>query len=294
MKIEDGRWGLGWRVSLLCFADDGLDDGGSGAGGGGDGADGTGLSDDGGFGADGAKGGGDGAGDGQGQSDGVYRPEGLPDDLVGESDKATIDKLAAKLAASPAAPDTVDGYGELIFGDDFVKAFGAPAGDDKALSLARDVALKAGMPADMFQAFVPGLLEAAVKGGLIERPFDLNKEIEAAGGQEAFDKAEAELSGRLKGLEAQGKLEAAGVAELQGTLTTAAGQKAMTSLFAMLGERGIDTGKGQSTGAKYATKADIEAAMADDRYNTKSLKFDQRYADEVDAALSALIKAGSI
>jgi hypothetical protein len=270
---------------LTLFADG---DGGDGAGGAGAGA-----------GAAGAAGAADGAGAAGAGAAGAAgdgapswtKPDGLPENLAGKDAGETLDKvfgaykgLRDKLAAAPAAPKTAEDYGKLTFSDEFKKTHGdLEEADAPVMKLVRDHALAAGIPVDQFQKFATGLLEQAVKDGVIEPGIDPKAEIEKAGGEDKYRDRAGAIDTRLDGLKAQGKLNDGELAELKAARLTADGMAAVEKLLALSGEKGTETGGGNA-GGELADMSAVKAAMMDDRYDSTSPKFDKAYVEKVNAA----------
>jgi hypothetical protein len=90
-----------------------------------------------------------------------YRPEGLAENLVGKTDRDTIDSLAKALkgfqqsASRKGVPETPDGYEIKPTGDDDVVGHGLMGDQLKSvMDRARAAAHKAGVPAAAFEPFV--------------------------------------------------------------------------------------------------------------------------------------------
>lgn len=120
----------------------------------------------------------DGPGDKGAHDDATYRPDGLAANLIGEDDRATIDKLTKALkgfqrdASKQGVPDKPDGYVIKPSGDD--DEIGNFLAENEqlvpVLDTARAAALKAGMPMAMFEAFIREYAQNGIDPQLLATP----------------------------------------------------------------------------------------------------------------------------
>ncbi|MGV0912431.1 hypothetical protein [Martelella sp. FOR1707] len=168
-------------LNILLFA---ADDGGA-SGGAGDG-DGGGAGDDAAAAAAGAGDGGagdGGAGDG-GDPPAFYRPEGLPDSMLGKDERETMDKMAKALNgyrdrdAKVKVPEDAGEY--FKFADDQpeeIRPYLAEIAEDEAMSKPMADFLKAEkIPVDIFQKITSKFLSLSSEMGLMEPPIDIAAE----------------------------------------------------------------------------------------------------------------------
>lgn len=166
-------------LNILLFA---ADDGGAGggAGDGGDGGAGDGA-------AAAAVGAGDaGAGDG-GDPPAFYRPEGLPDSMLGKDERETMDKMAKALNgyrdrdAKVKVPEDAGEY--FKFADDQpeeIRPYLAEIAQDEAMAKPMADFLKAEkIPVDIFQKIAGKFLGISAEMGLMEPPVDVAAERSA-------------------------------------------------------------------------------------------------------------------
>jgi hypothetical protein len=245
----------------------------------------------------------------QGSQDQIapYRPEGLPDHLLGQSDKETLDKL---FGAYKGSRDAIGAFGELPkeptgykveFGDK-VKPFTEGFAKDALWGETLKLAHAAGIREKQFNAFVPKLLEHMVTSGLVQAPVDPQAELlqlapaSAANLDDAGKKTEA---GRrlqhniawVDGLREQltGGSNADPQAEpLRKALDWLSAQTADSLHANVLVEWMQGQGKEVRpalNGGKPASgtdKASVQARMNDPRNDPRSQKFEKAFADETD------------
>lgn len=222
-----------------------------------------------------------------------YRPDGLPDDFMGASDRETIDKVVAAHAAEKkradglrdklaggALPKSADEYPEIEYSPEFVEKHGPPAAaDDPMHKIAREAAFNAGIPPEAFSRFVPAVLEAAGEAGILEPPLSLEAEVQAAGGEAAYKANMGVLDQRFDGLLAQGKIDEGGREELRVAAATAAGQKALLAVLDLSREQGVEIDP-SADGGRAVTVDTVRARMQDDRYDSTGAKFDPEFVKE--------------
>ncbi|MAU21090.1 MAG: hypothetical protein CMH13_11220 [Martelella sp.] len=192
-------------LNILLFA---ADDGGAGggAGDGGDGGAGDAAAAAAAGAGDAGKGGG-GAGDG-GDPAAFYRPEGLPDSMVGKDERETMDKMAKALNgyrdrdAKVKVPEDAGEY--FKFGDDQpeeIRPYLAEIAEDEAMSKPMADFLKAEkIPVETFQKIAGKFLGISAEMGLMEPPVDVAAEREALLPEAAKHLPEAE---RKKAIDAR-------------------------------------------------------------------------------------------
>jgi hypothetical protein len=226
----------------------------------------------------------------------IYRPEGLPDHLVGASDTETLDKLfkaysgaRTELSTRGGAPESVEGYA-LTFADDAPDHVKAITSDDPAIKMARDLALKHKMSPAQF-GFVTDFLGEATKAGMIDAPLDLKAEMTAFGGEDAFEKARGAIKAQVETLKTRGVVGDAEMAELDMITSTAAGLKLVAALRGG-GPSALNVDAGQAAGG--VTYEDLQARMNDPRYSTRSSKYDQAFRDQTSQMLKDLEARGGL
>lgn len=176
---------------LFEFPRDAENEGGAGAGGsGGDAAGGGGAGDAGGDGDAGA--GGSGPDGGEGGPPSPYFPEGLPDTMRGDDERATMDNMAKALKgfrdrdASREVPKEAAGYLSLegvdpekfTLSDDVKPHFEALAKDPGAAA-ALKVFQEAGVDRGVVRSAIGGMFEALKDGGMLEPFLDTEAERQA-------------------------------------------------------------------------------------------------------------------
>jgi len=158
-------------------------EGGGGAGGGdggsGDGSPSGGNPDDS-SGNPGEGGGGNSGGDGASE---LYRPEGLAENFLGETDQQTIDNMQKALDgyrkrdSEKNIPDDVTAYAQ--FADDIpetIKPHIDELANDQAFARVSEKAKELGVPVEAFQAMTTELYTAAQDMGILEAPIDVEAE----------------------------------------------------------------------------------------------------------------------
>lgn len=226
----------------------------------------------------------------------IYRPEGLPDHLVGASDTETLDKLfkaysgaRTELSTRGGAPESIEGYA-LTFADDAPDHIKAITADDPAIKMARDLALKHKMSPAQF-GFVTDFLGEATKAGMIDAPLDLKAEMTAFGGEDAFEKARGAIKAQVETLKTRGVVGDAEMAELDMITSTAAGLKLVSALRGG-GPSALNVDGGNPSGAMSFD--DVKARMADPRHSTRSPQYDAAFRNQTEAMLKELEARGGI
>ncbi|MBO6893399.1 MAG: hypothetical protein JJ866_15760 [Roseibium sp.] len=131
----------------------------------------------------------------------AYRPDGLPDNLYGESNEETIDKMALALKGyrqkdnDRGAPETQEAYAD--FGDkvpDQLKSHVSALSEDTVFQKLSKSALEKGMPVQDFQDLTLEFFGAAQEMGALEPFVDVEAEKAALVPEEAKNLPEAEQS----------------------------------------------------------------------------------------------------
>lgn len=290
-----------WRGAprIMLSPDDGGGAAGAGAGaaGGGGGNDGGAAGGAAAGGAGGSAGGSlsgqNGGGQAAGGAGGVtpYRPEGLPDHLLGANDKETLDKVVKAyggarqaLGDRGAVPENPDGY-KLEFGDK-VKPYTSNFDKDPVFKGTLKIAHEAGITDKQLNAFLPRMLESLVEGGMVEKPIDAKAALMslAPAGSEKLAEPErmAAATARMNnniawvdGAKAQGTIPKDVADYLAATL--ADNPNAHHLVEWMRGnsrERGPALG---GNGGGGTGEADVKARLTDKRYGT-----DKAFTEETD------------
>jgi hypothetical protein len=232
--------------------------------------------------------------DGQPQPGAWKLPDGVPDHLRADS----ADAFAAKLfedwgkqrgVISKFEPaKSVEDY--VYTPSDKLKPFVGDLAKDPVFAIARDAALKAGVPKGAFPTFVGGVYESLVDKGLVPPPYDPVKERDAFFGDEARGLTEAQKVERLGPLlnGAQGfiaslvsdkVIDKGGGDQLLGLLDTANGAKAVLALQKAMTARGL-TPQGGPGGDAGMSRDGLRARLADPRNDLNSAQYDRAFAEE--------------
>ncbi|WP_336800489.1 hypothetical protein [Kaistia sp. MMO-174] len=234
----------------------------------------------------------------------LYRPQGLPDHLVGATNQETIDKLygaytplredMAKRGAVPKDPK------EYVFEpSDRLKPFFDNA-DDPVMNQFRQVAQKIGIPTGQFSAILEETFGPLVESGVLGPTYDPQAELAQLGkliqapdgpaGKTAIAAAANEATSFAEGLGAHLKLGDEAKGAVLALADTASGIVALRAIKGMLGERGIQLG-GESGGQGW-TKERLKSMVGDERIDPYSPKFDKTLRAEYDAAYQRLYPGG--
>lgn len=224
----------------------------------------------------------------------VWRPEGIPDRLQGQSDRETAEKLYKdwqgqheKLSSLGTIPKDADGY-ELKLSEDAQKLF--PIGDDdKLVPLVKEVALKHGLNTDMIGAF-SDFVDGAIAAGIVEKPASMDDVHRAAApadfsgsdaeriaaGQKRMDSMEAQIDGMVA---AQG-LTKEEAAEAKLLLTTSPGLS-MLQKFLNAGVQSSVNPGGQDSD-KQSARAEAMKNLQSPKATPGDPSYDPAYAKQWD------------
>ncbi|WP_281932191.1 hypothetical protein [Roseibium album] len=191
-----------WKYNYLPLFNTGEGSGAGGGGGegegdqGGEGGQGSGEGD--GEGGRGGGEGGQGSGEGEGGSSAIYKPQGLADHLMGESNEGTIDNLKKALDGyrerDGEIPEESSAYAE--FQEDAIPETLRPhikeLSSDPLFAKVTEKAKELRVPRGAFQSLTTELYTAAADAGLLEAPIDVEAERQALTPEHAQGLPEAE------------------------------------------------------------------------------------------------------
>lgn len=225
---------------------------------------------------------------------GPFRPEGLPDHLFGENDRATIERLWGSVkgfreleATRGAVPKDPTGY--VFEPSEELKPFVGELDSDPLWNGIRADAHQLGVTDKVFGGLMNKILTRMVSEGLVEKPVDFQAELtalvpEAAAALPA-DQQKQEVQRRIgaalgyaKGLTNHG-LDQASVDALIAVADTAAGVKLIEWIQGQ--NRDPRPALGGSGGGSGETADSLRQAMADPRADRNSTSFDPTYAAAV-------------
>lgn len=225
----------------------------------------------------------------------TYKPEGLPDHLLGQDDKGTIDKLSQ--AYKGARDELAKGKPAIPASNEYqwnwsdkVKGLGGIAADDPALVAFAGIAHEHEFTQKQIDA-IPKLFDQLADKGLIEKPFDAAElltslaptefkgsaeQIQAKGGErlQAVEGWIKQLDPKAHGFDDDMKQE------LRLLTTSVAGVRVVENL--MKSGMNVSVSPGGGGGAQpVVTKAALDARVADPRNDsTRHDKFDPAFAEE--------------
>ena len=170
--------------------------------------------------------------------------------------------------------------------------------DDPLMGLAREAALKAGLPKDGFGAFVGSLYEAAAEAGLLMQPYDATAEGQKIAERIAPGKSWAEArplvaqvvtdaKGFVDVMGEQMKLSDGAKGVLQALTDEAAGIEIISALSMALGKEPAFARAGTVAGMGW-TKTSLDEAVKDPRYNPMAREYDKDFRAQVDAGFRQL------
>lgn len=218
-----------------------------------------------------------------------YRPDGIPDHLLGQDQNETLDKLFGAYKGArdemakgkPAAPDKPEAY-ELKFGEDTAKQFPI-ADDDPALQVLKQTAHEAGFTQDQFEV-LGKFVDQLVDKGLIEKPYDADavmKSLAPEGFKGTEDQKLTRGAERVSQLDSWIKADTRFTdqerQELRLLTTSKEGVKALEKIRAGSVTTTVVPG-GQAQGG--VSQATLDARVADPRNDALDPKYDEAFALE--------------
>lgn len=208
-------------------------------------------------------------------------PEGLTVEAQLEHWKTRANGLRAKLAERGSIPENPDGYTLTFEGD--LQPYSESLKTDPVFRTMREQFHKAGLTDKQTQAVVAGTLDALLKAGQLEPPFDPQKEIDALLPNERDPtrrRAEASrmVTDNLAWLDGlKGQLSDRGVEALKSLQDRAGGIEAVQALAAMTRAPGPIGGGAQPPAV---TRESLAARQADPRNRYGDAKYDPAFAAE--------------
>lgn len=227
-------------------------------------------------------------------------PDGIPEHLKADKPEDFATKLfddwkkqrgnAQTLAEKFKPAEKVDDY--KFEPSDKIKPFVGDLAKDPVFGVAREMFLKAGVPAAMFGPVVGGLYEALADKGMLPKPYNPVGEVKAFLGDEAAHMNEEQLQARITpivdaangwvdGLVASKVLDKTTANELHALADTASGLRALVAL-----QNHFKTGDalkpGGEQGSPGVTRADLAARQRDPRNDVNSPRFDKAFQAETE------------
>ncbi len=269
--------------TILRAPDDGAGGGDGGGSGGGEGGDAGG--------GEGGKPAGDPPAGGAGDPPAPYRPEGLSDDLFGETDTATIDNLhnrvnglRQELGARGQVPKEPGDYKFEL--SEKAAPFVEMGNDDPTMGTIRELAQQHGLTDKQFQ-FFPDLVDKMVDAGVIERPVDpdaIMSELAPSDFKGTAEEMKAEGAKRMTAAQLwidtfddKAGFDQPMRDELAMLTTTPAGVQVLEKFMKSGIQESVLPG-GDGKGGVTAT--DIDARIADPRNDFNDPKYDEAFAKE--------------
>lgn len=219
-----------------------------------------------------------------------YRPDGIPEHLLGETTEQTLDKLFGAYKGArdelakgkPATPDKPEAY-QLKIGEDAAKQFPI-ADDDPALQVLRQTAHEANFSQEQFEV-LGKFVDQLVDKGLIEKPYDhdaVMKSLAPEGFKGTDDQLLAKGAERVNQLDgwikADTRFSDAERSELRLLTTSLDGVKALEKIKAGSVTQSVQPGGGQAAGA--VSKAQLDARVADPRNDFMNSAYNEAFAQE--------------
>lgn len=203
-----------------------------------------------------------------------YKPEGIPEHMLGKSDKETIDNLVNAVAgfrrdlSKKGVPDKADAY-ELKLPDELKDKIIKPGADgkDPLLEKFKAICHKGNVPNAVFQDLVVEFSKAALEnaGAAGGEEAQLDFEYKNLGG---LEQAKPQIDGVevwLNGLTQNKKISEATAKELKLMTTYGEGLNALLELRGLSGEAPIP--KAMEGGKEgEITKAMLDSRVADEKY----------------------------
>lgn len=226
----------------------------------------------------------------------------IPEQFRGKDDAETIGKL---LTAYQGARQAIGDIGtvpkqaaDYQFGwnDDTKAVLGDMSeADEKVEAALKQAAHEAGVPAKLFAKFMPAVVTTLAKEGIISAPdtreelLKLGQDVARGSPEDLRTAGAARLMTMKTWLDTLNRQDGLGKAEhgaLYSLLEEASGVRALEALRNLMSGPSVRTGADDSGGAASAsriTRADIDKARADPRYNSLSSSFDARFRAEAEA-----------
>lgn len=220
----------------------------------------------------------------------VYKPQGIAEHLLGQTDQETIDKLQKAYTGAreeiakgkPAIPKPEE-Y-KWNWSDGIKGQIGA---DDPALKEFSAIASEHGFSQQQIDA-IPKFFDKLAEKGIIEKPFDasaLLADLAPAGYKGSPEERQAEggkrltrAEGWIKQLSPQAGFDDAMKNEMRLMTTSVAGIKVIEKLMNGGVNPSVSPGGQQQQAA--VTKSDVERRVADPRNNAFDPKYDEAFAQE--------------
>lgn len=290
-----------WKYNYLPLFNTGEGSGAGGGGGEGEGDQGGGEGGQGSGEGDGEGGqGGQGSGEGEGGSSAIYKPEGLADHLMGESNEGTIDNLKKALDGyrerDGEVPEESSAYAE--FQEDAIPETLRPhikeLGQDPLFAKVTEKAKELRVPLGAFQSLTTELYGAAADAGLLEAPIDVEAERQALTPEHAQGLPEAEqkiardkrMNENFGWLDLLAGDEKSGISkEMAEHVKTELGDSAFGHQFieamrSKIGGTGGPGGGGSGSGSEDAHEA-LQKRAAEPKNNPSSREFDPKSYEQL-------------
>jgi hypothetical protein len=221
----------------------------------------------------------------------AYTPDGMPKELVGTTDRETIDKMLKANTERGSAPEKPELYAVTLTG-----AAKDKLGDlkgDPGVAVFQRAAHKAGLTQPQFNAVISDVYTGMVDGGLMPAPIDPMAEMEKLMprvGDEVQRRSAAasRINGVVNAIDAltsRGEFSKAESNELVQIAVSATGVMALEKMLRLSGETGLQGARGQ--GGTAITSADAKAMLKDARYSTSSPTYDPAFRKQADDAMRA-------
>lgn len=231
----------------------------------------------------------------------AYRPDGLPDHLVGTNEKETIDKLwtaqkAYRDGQAKYEPPPADATGYTFEWSEKVKPYTQEFETDPAFKGLREDLLEAGIGTKAASKLIDKTLARWIDGGLVHEPVDIEAEKAKLAPAEAKDLPAPERDAAIQrrvatnvafvdSLKAKG-FDAQAASDLSAELAAFPALNQLVE-FVRSGQGGAEPALGGGA-AQGVTKADLDARVADPRNRWGSTKYDPSYAAETDRLFKQL------
>lgn len=211
----------------------------------------------------------------------VYRPEGLPDHLLGKDERETIDKLfkvvdgyrkgdAARGEKIGAVPDAPEKYS--FTPAETVAPYLPNIGEDPVMKVIQSAAHKNAIGDKQFSGFINEVMGGLITSNMLDEPFSADKEraiiapdiTDPGERAKAADRAATDTIAYLDALAEQGKIAKETADWAKGRTDRGHFIRLVSALRS--GAPGIETG--DQSAPKSITAADLRARQADPRQQT--------------------------